>query len=163
MSRPGRPSTGDGMKSRLMRRRGSMRDSLLSIAFRIGTVPATFYRARFDFFHAAHSRCEARYRQLGNARLATGLAAVVLAALALGGGWISPWWLMAPLVVFVALAIVHDRVDRARAHVRRGETYYQRALARLEGRWIGTGAQGERFRDPKHIYADDLDVFGRGS
>ncbi len=41
--------------------------------------------------------------------------------------------------------------------------YYERALARLENRWIGTGNQGERFRDPGHIFSDDLDLFGRGS
>ncbi len=28
---------------------------------------------------------------------------------------------------------------------------------------MGTGDAGERFRDPKHVYADDLDLFGRGS
>jgi len=33
----------------------------------------------------------------------------------------------------------------------------------LADRWIGTGSQGERFKDPKHVYADDLDLFGRGS
>ena len=37
------------------------------------------------------------------------------------------------------------------------------ASARIEDRWIGTGATGERFRDSQHPYADDLDVFGPGS
>jgi hypothetical protein len=37
-----------------------------------------------------------------------------------------------------------------------------RGLARIEDRWSGTGATGDRFRDPKHVYADDLDLFGRG-
>src|SRR5262249_5302009 len=32
-----------------------------------------------------------------------------------------------------------------------------------EDRWIGTGEPGERFRDDRHVYADDLDLFGRGS
>ena len=41
--------------------------------------------------------------------------------------------------------------------------YYERALARLENRWIGTGSQGERFRDSRHVFADDLDLFGPGS
>ena len=88
---------------------------------------------------------------------------MVLAGLAFGGGWISAWWLVAPLIVFLAAAIVHDRVDRARAAAQRGIGYYQRAAARLGNRWVGTGSQGERFRDPKHVYADDLDLFGRGS
>ena len=34
---------------------------------------------------------------------------------------------------------------------------------RLDDRWIGTGATGERFSEPAHPYAEDLDLFGRGS
>ena len=45
----------------------------------------------------------------------------------------------------------------------RGLAYYERALARLGDDWVGKGNQGERFRDPKHLYEDDLDLFGRGS
>ncbi len=33
----------------------------------------------------------------------------------------------------------------------------------MENRWIGKGHQGEAFRDPKHLYADDLDLLGPGS
>ncbi|HEV2248095.1 MAG TPA: DNA mismatch repair protein MutS, partial [Terriglobia bacterium] len=36
-------------------------------------------------------------------------------------------------------------------------------LARLENRWMGTGESGERFLDPSHPYARDLDLFGQGS
>jgi hypothetical protein len=100
---------------------------------------------------------------LGNARLVTGLAAVAIAALSLGAGRISPWWLLLPLVVFVAQAIVHDRIDRQRAAAARGVAYWERATGRIADRWIGVGSQGERFRDPKHVYAEDLDLFGRGS
>jgi len=76
---------------------------------------------------------------------------------------ISPWWLIAPLVVFVALAIALNRLDGERDSATRGVAYYERAIGRIEDRWIGTGSQGERFRDAKHVYADDLDLFGRGS
>jgi hypothetical protein len=121
------------------------------------------YRGRLERWRDAHARDERWYRHLGNARLATGIAALALAALALGAGWISAWWLLLPLVVFVALAIVHDRVARTRAAAERGIAYWEHAAARLSDQWIGKGDQGERFRDPKHVYADDLDLFGRGS
>ena len=39
---------------------------------------------------------------------------------------------------------------------------YRRGIARIEDRWAGTGQTGDRFRDPEHVYADDLDLFGRG-
>ncbi len=59
--------------------------------------------------------------------------------------------------------VIHDRVDRALQRAARGMAYYGRALARLDNQWIGTGNQGERFRDPRHVFSDDLDLFGRGS
>jgi hypothetical protein len=125
--------------------------------------PVATYDDRLTFWRDAHTRAASRYRQLGNARLLTGLAGLAIAAISIGGGWISPWWLVAPLVVFVALAVVHDRVDRGKEMAQRGLVYYERAVGRLDEDWVGKGNQGERFRDPKHLYADDLDLFGRGS
>jgi hypothetical protein len=121
------------------------------------------YRARLERWQQARERSQRRDRQLGNARLLTGLAALGIAFVSLGPGWISAWWLLLPVVLFVALAVAHDRVSRSLAAANRGVSYNERALARVENRWMGSGDQGDRFRDPKHIYADDLDLFGRGS
>ena len=126
-------------------------------------TPLDEYRARADRWRIQHTKSEHRSRQLGNARLATGLAAVAIAALAIGAGVLSPWWLLLPLLVFILLAILHDRADKQRDSALRGTAYYERVLARMENRWIGKGHQGEAFRDPKHLYADDLDLLGPGS
>jgi hypothetical protein len=126
-------------------------------------VPLEEYRARAEGWRIQLTKSANRSRQLGNARLATGLAAVAIAALAIGAGVLSPWWLLLPLIVFVVLAILHDRADKQRDAALRGTAYYDRALARMENRWIGKGHQGEAFRDPKHLYADDLDLLGPGS
>ncbi len=64
-------------------------------------TPLDEYRARADRWRIEHTKSEQRSRQLGNARLATGLAAVAIAALAIGAGVLSPWWLLLPLAVFV--------------------------------------------------------------
>ena len=125
--------------------------------------PQQEYGARLETHRAARQRFDQKHRAIGNARVWTGLAAVAVAAVSIGGSWISPWWLLAPGVVFFALAIAHSRIERSLDAAARAVSYYDRALARVENRWIGTGQQGERFRDPKHLYADDLDVFGRGS
>ena len=37
------------------------------------------------------------------------------------------------------------------------------AVARIEDRWAGEGTFGTRFEDPHHVYAADLDLFGKGS
>ena len=121
------------------------------------------YQARLKRFRDDHERLNRQFRQLGNARLIMGLAAASIAAASLGGGWISAWWLLAPVLVFVPMAIVHGRVEGSLKRSSRAIAYYDRALARLENRWVGTGNSGERFRDPKHLYSDDLDLFGRGS
>jgi hypothetical protein len=125
--------------------------------------PSDEYRKRLDRWQSEHSRNELLHRRLGNARLASGLLLVAVAAISLGAGRISPWWLLLPIVALTVLVVIHDRVDRALRKAARGIAYYERALARLEDRWIGAGNQGERFRDPGHVFADDLDLFGRGS
>jgi hypothetical protein len=121
------------------------------------------YHLRLDYWRTEHAHAERRFRALGNLRLLTGVGAVAIAAVALGPGWMSAWWLLAPVMMFAGLAIVHDRVDQRRTGAARGVAYYEHALGRLTHQWIGRGNQGERFRDPKHVYADDLDLFGRGS
>lgn len=125
--------------------------------------PAQEYHSRLETHQVARDVWQRRHRVAGNARLATGLGAVAIAGVSIGVSWISPWWLLIPGVTFVALAIYLSRVERSLEAASRGVAYYERALARVENRWIGGGNQGERFRDPKHLYADDLDVFGRGS
>ncbi|HLH41913.1 MAG TPA: hypothetical protein VKV74_02915 [Bryobacteraceae bacterium] len=121
------------------------------------------YQARLKRFQDDHERLNRRFRQLGNARLVTGLSALAIAAASLGAAWISAGWLLAPVLVFIPLLVVHGRVDASMKRASRAAGYYQCALARLENRWVGQGNPGDRFRDPKHLYADDLDLFGRGS
>ena len=66
-------------------------------------------------------------------------------------------------VAFLFPMILHDRLIRARDRARRAVLFYEKGIARLENRWIGTGIKGSRYLDGKHPYAEDLDLFGRGS
>ena len=47
--------------------------------------------------------------------------------------------------------------------MKRAVSVYSRGLARMEDRWAGTGETGEEFKDPLHLYAEDLDILGDGS
>jgi hypothetical protein len=125
--------------------------------------PVDDYRERLDRWRREHVRSEVLHRRLGNARLTSGALFVVVAAVSLGAGRISAWWLVLPIVALIVLVVIHDRVDRTLRRAGRGTAYYERSLARLDNKWIGAGNQGERFRDPRHVFADDLDLFGRGS
>jgi hypothetical protein len=88
---------------------------------------------------------------------------VAMAWASFRAGYFSPWWLCAPVAAFVGAAAYHARVLRARELARRAVSFYERGLARMEDRWAGTGETGERFNDPHHVYAADLDLFGEGS
>jgi hypothetical protein len=105
---------------------------------------------------------DALHKQIGNAKLATVIVTIVLLWLSLKDEAISTYWLAIPIVIYASLAVTHEFALRALAHARTAVAFYERGLARLEDRWTGTGASGERFRNPKHVYADDLDIFGAG-
>ena len=106
---------------------------------------------------------ERGHRGLGYGRLAAALAGCGLAWMALAEGAISLAWVLVPLAAFIGLAVYHERVLRRAERGRRAARYFQRALARLDGLWAGKGETGERYLDPAHPYAQDLDLFGRGS
>jgi hypothetical protein len=125
--------------------------------------PLEEYGARFARFRAEEKLEERQFIRIGNLRLATAVTAVVLAWLIFGKHAFSQWWLLVPLAAFLALVVWHQRVLRARTRAQRAAAHYDRALARLRDQWIGRGNTGERFRNASHVYAEDLDVFGKGS
>jgi len=106
---------------------------------------------------AALSRADAR---LAWARLAVFAAGAPLGWAAFARAAVHPAWLLAPALAFLALAVWHDRVLRARARARRAITFHEAALTRMDGGFPPGANPGERFLDPEHPYAADLDVFG---
>jgi hypothetical protein len=102
-------------------------------------------------------------RRIGNWRLVVFVGGLLIGWLAFVLGVLSPLWLLVPLAAFIALVLAHVRVIAARKVADRAVQYYARGLARLEDRWAGGGASGERFADATHPYSGDLDLFGRGS
>jgi hypothetical protein len=99
---------------------------------------------------------------VGNIKLAVIVVGLVLAWFGLHKE-VLPWfWVAFPVVVYLALAFSHERILRARSRAESAAAFYRRGIARIEDRWAGTGQTGERFRDPKHVYDEDLDLFGPG-
>jgi MutS domain V len=120
--------------------------------------------------HEYRSRLEARRavlagRERWHVRLSRTRLGIAFAALLMGVLWgLSPgWWYAVPVLAFAVAAVVHARVLDARTRAGRAVTFYERGLARLSHEWMGTGDAGDRYRQPDHPYADDLDLFGRGS
>ncbi len=90
--------------------------------------------------------------------------ALIVLAIVLAFEGIIAWWLIVlPVVAFIALMAIHQRIHAAVARFERAVKFYERGLARIEDRWSGSGETGERFADKSHPYSEDLDLFGQGS
>jgi len=125
--------------------------------------PADEYRRRSAAREVQIRRLDRLHIGLGNVRLLLAAVAVLMAWWAFRSHWFSPWWLATPVAVFAVVAVYHARVLRARRRALRAVAVYQRGLARIEDRWMSGGKLGERFLNPQHLYAADLDLFGTGS
>lgn len=92
------------------------------------------------------------------------MATVILIWLAFLRHAVSPLVLVLPAVAFLGALVLHDRLATRRKKNRRAVALYERALARLDGRWGGAGSEdGSRFLDPRHPFAGDMDLFGAQS
>lgn len=105
---------------------------------------------------------ERRGHQLAWAKVAAAVFAVGIGLWFLQSKQGAGFFLL-PLIVFLVLAVVHERVLRRLRTLRAAVLFYERGLARLEDRWSGTGESGQRFLAEDHPYARDLDLFGKGS
>jgi MutS domain V len=114
----------------------------------------------YEFLAANKNRL---HIQVGNCKLAVAAAGLILAYLSLAKHFLPPVWLLLPIAVYLLLAAIHEQILHARGRAETAAAYYRKGIARIEDRWPGTGQTGDRFRDPQHVYADDLDLFGRGS
>lgn len=102
-------------------------------------------------------------RQLAAGRLGVAGVALAVGLGAVVAGWWSVAWAVVPMVGFTALAAAHTRRLDALTMARRRQALVERGLARLENRWHGLGHTGLALQPTGHPYAEDLDVFGRGS
>jgi hypothetical protein len=137
----------------------------LPYAFRYPSYPvepAADYRQRLTDRESHLKTLDASLSRFGTARLT--LAAVILIAawFAFATHSFSPKWLLLGVAAFAALVIAHQAARRARGRAERAAEFYRRGLARIEDRWQGTGQHGAQFDDPHHVYASDLDLFGKG-
>ncbi len=124
--------------------------------------PQAAYAARLDIRCTELRALEQRDRSLSRARGVVAAIAII-GAVALGFGPITTPALALAVFTFVILVIAHGRVARRLARTLRRVGFFEAALARTQGDWVGRGEPGTRFDDPAHPNAADLDLFGRGS
>lgn len=129
---------------------------------RSGDSPVRIYSDQLEELNRAQAAERHREKLLGYAKVALAVATVVSAALFIHHATVLAL-LPAPVGLFVLLAVLHEKVLRSLRLRARTIDFYERGLARVEDRWAGTGKTGERFLDPVHPYARDLDLFGSAS
>ena len=112
------------------------------------------YETRLAYWRDILGSEDKRYGQVSDIRLWTVIVGLVAA-------WLSPWYIVGPVVLFVGLIVWHVRIDERRIAARRGIAYFESGLQRLDGKWAGKGSSGERFLTTDHVYAGDQ--IGRAS
>ena len=125
--------------------------------------PADEYARRLKERELSAARLERLHIRIGYVRLLLGMAIALAAWWAFARHAFSGWWVVAPIAAFAVVAARHSRILLARKSAERAAELYRQGIARIQDRWSGAGATGERFQDLHHVYAADLDLFGEGS
>ena len=125
-------------------------------------TPAQAYSAKVAENRVALVEATKRDRVLGYAKLAM-LVTIFFGAILLVRTPGRLLWLLIPATAFAILSAIHERVLQRARLLNRVLAFYERGLERLNDAWAGKGESGDRFLDPAHPYARDLDIFGKGS
>lgn len=127
------------------------------------SAPHTVYRRRQAEFAQKRDVLRTADRRLSLLRAGLFVVGFGLLVLSLQTGEFAWWWCLLPAAGFFAAVVKHELVSRELERCERGESYHSENLGRLEHRWHGVGAAGERYVDEQHPYECDLDLFGKGS
>ena len=123
--------------------------------------PRSTYSQSLEQRRTAIAGLEGRHRAFGYAKLVTAVVAAIIVWLALSRNAAAILWVLVPVAIFAVLVVLHDRTLHVTERLRRAAAYFEAGLARLDGKWPDTGETGERYQDPSHPYAQDLDLFGK--
>src|SRR4029079_2719982 len=93
--------------------------------------PAQEDRIRRDARQASRDELTWQHNRLAERRVAMVGLAALLAWLTFSRALVHPGWLAVPVILFIALAVLHDRVLVARDCARRAIAFFDRRLARL--------------------------------
>jgi putative Ca2+/H+ antiporter (TMEM165/GDT1 family) len=125
--------------------------------------PRAEYSKRLEGYAQIIAAKNRRHVLFGNAKLAMIVAEIAGVWLVLAKDLFPPYWLIVPAAAYLILAIAHEYVLRAKKTAETASDFYHRGIARMDDRWSDAGSTGENFRSKDYLYAEDLDIFGKGS
>src|SRR5208337_5124005 len=97
------------------------------------------YQRRYHERRGARERWSRLEQHVADARLVIFSAGLVLAFFVYRMHWPSAFWLIVPLVVFVALVVVHEPLRRRSGRAGRAMDSFARGRAGMEDGWPGPG------------------------
>lgn len=125
--------------------------------------PRTFYESRLRELDAQQVALSQRGERIASFRIAVFLAFIAVAWASISRHWLSASWILVPIAAFALLVVLHERAKKALDRGAQIRDFYELGVARLDGTWVGRGDAGVEFIREHHPFANDLDVFGRGS
>jgi hypothetical protein len=125
-------------------------------------LPAEAYAAELNSLSELQASQQRREQLLGYSKLLIAVATLGVAVF-LPRHAVAFALLLAPVAAFLVLAVLQEKLLASIRYRTRAIAFYARGLARLNDQWAGSGETGERFLDPSHRYARDLDLFGQAS
>lgn len=115
------------------------------------------YTERLDQRKKSWKETDDRAALFGNLRLLIVVSALI-------AGWYGLWLVVGfCAAVFVVVGIRIQTLADALERFKRAIAYYERAIDRIQGNWAGRGTTGEAHLPAEHLFANDLDLFGRAS
>jgi hypothetical protein len=119
--------------------------------------PRSIYDQRLTNRRTEAASLRANERAVSIARIVCFLGIVAIAVLHFSA------WILIPIVAFVVLIVAHDHLIRRRRRAEAAALFCERGIERVSGTWQGKGFDGSTFATEHHLFAADLDVFGKGS
>jgi MutS domain V len=133
------------------------------------TKATEVYRERLARYHALSKLKIRHYRLAGILFLAcliTGLIVLSYIPRAIAAPTVAATTMLVAVCLYLLILFylfsIQKKIEKLRLKCNRGINYYERGLARLENRWAGSGITGEKYCDDAHLYAKDIDIFGKG-
>jgi hypothetical protein len=127
-----------------------------------GVTPANEYARRLEARETQVRGLEKDSARLGLFRLSVAALTALAAFWAFQLHAFAPAWLLVGLAGFAALVGIHQATRRSLGRAQRAAAFYRDGLARIGDQWAGKGQSGSRFDSLQHVYAADLDLFGKG-
>ena len=122
-------------------------------------TPAELCRGRFNDRAAETRRLSHRLKRYAKTQKILIFAVIGFAVFDPSVGFILVPFFLLQIPAVIVIGRLRRNIDRASL----ATEFYRHAVARIEDRWIGDGNTGEQYLGDNEVFADDLDLFGKGS